>query len=74
MDSHLFAGYEVPPFYDSLLGKLVVWGPTRDAAIERGRVALAELIVDGRASTVDITGLGLERFAAGELISERHVV
>ena len=28
MDSHLYAGYEVPPFYDSLLGKLIVWGPT----------------------------------------------
>ena len=33
MDSHLYAGYEVPPFYDSLLGKLIVWGPTREAAI-----------------------------------------
>src|SRR5215207_398049 len=39
MDSHLYAGYEVPPFYDSLLGKLIVWDPTRAAAIERGEVA-----------------------------------
>jgi acetyl-CoA carboxylase, biotin carboxylase subunit len=46
-DSHLYAGYEVPPYYDSLLGKLVVWGPTREAAIARGRAALGELIVDG---------------------------
>ena len=37
MDSHLYAGYEVPPYYDSLLGKLIVWGPTREAAIARGR-------------------------------------
>jgi acetyl-CoA carboxylase biotin carboxylase subunit len=47
MDSHLFEGYEVPPFYDSLLGKLIVWGPDRASAIARGRVALDELVVDG---------------------------
>jgi acetyl-CoA carboxylase, biotin carboxylase subunit len=47
MDSHLYSGYEVPPYYDSLLGKLVVWGPTRAAAIARGRVALDELVIDG---------------------------
>ena len=54
MDSHLFAGYEVPPFYDSLLGKLIVWGPTREAAIERGRVALDELIVEGLVTNIPI--------------------
>ena len=47
MDSHLYGGYEVPPFYDSLLGKLVVWGEDRTAAIERARVALDELVVEG---------------------------
>ncbi len=47
MDSHLFEGYEVPPFYDSLLGKLIVWGPDRAGAIARARVALDELVVDG---------------------------
>ncbi|MGH2468391.1 MAG: acetyl-CoA carboxylase biotin carboxylase subunit, partial [Candidatus Limnocylindrales bacterium] len=52
MDSHLYAGYEVPPYYDSLLGKLVVWGPDRMAAIERSRVALDELIVDGLITNV----------------------
>jgi acetyl-CoA carboxylase biotin carboxylase subunit len=46
-DSHAYAGYEVPPYYDSLLGKLIVWGPTREAAIARGRAALAELVVEG---------------------------
>ena len=35
MDSHLYAGYEVPPYYDSLLGKLIVWGPTARTAIAR---------------------------------------
>jgi acetyl-CoA carboxylase biotin carboxylase subunit len=47
MDSHLYAGYDVPPYYDSLLGKLIVWGPDRPAAIARGRAALDELVVDG---------------------------
>jgi len=47
MDSHLYAGYEVPPYYDSLLGKLIVWGPDRPSAIARGRAALDELVVDG---------------------------
>jgi acetyl-CoA carboxylase biotin carboxylase subunit len=47
MDSHLYAGYDVPPYYDSLLGKLIVWGPDRPTAIARGRAALDELVVDG---------------------------
>ena len=52
MDTHLFPGYEVPPYYDSLLGKLVVWGPDRATAIARSRVALDELVVDGLATNV----------------------
>ncbi len=52
MDSHLFAGYEVPPYYDSLLGKLIVWGPDRMTAIERARVALGELVIDGLKTNV----------------------
>jgi acetyl-CoA carboxylase biotin carboxylase subunit len=47
MDSHLYAGYEIPPFYDSLLGKLIVWGPTRELAIARSLTALDELLVEG---------------------------
>ncbi len=54
MDSHLFTGYEVPPYYDSLLGKLVVWGPDRATAIARGRVALDELVIDGLVTNVAI--------------------
>jgi acetyl-CoA carboxylase biotin carboxylase subunit len=52
MDSHLYAGYEVPPYYDSLLGKLIVWGSDRQAAIARSRVALDELVVDGLLTNV----------------------
>ena len=54
MDSHLYPGYEVPPYYDSLLGKLIVWGATRDAAIARARAALDELVVDGIVTNVAI--------------------
>ncbi len=54
MDSHLYSGYEVPPYYDSLLGKLIVWGPDRPAAIARARQALDELIIDGLVTNVPL--------------------
>jgi acetyl-CoA carboxylase biotin carboxylase subunit len=54
MDSHLYAGYEVPPYYDSLLGKLVVWGPDRPSAIARANAALDELVLDGPVTNVAI--------------------
>jgi acetyl-CoA carboxylase biotin carboxylase subunit len=47
IDSHLYAGYEVPPFYDSLLGKLIVWGEDREIALARSRRALGELEIVG---------------------------
>lgn len=50
-DTMLFAGYQVPPFYDSLLGKLVVWDETREAAITRMGRALGELEIRGLATT-----------------------
>ena len=69
MDSHLYAGYEVPPYYDSLLGKLVVWGPTREVAIARSRVALDELIVDGLTTNISIHKalLGSDAFLEGRI-------
>jgi len=69
MDSHLFAGYEVPPFYDSLLGKLIVWGPSREAAIERSRAALAELLIEGIVTNVSIHQalLSSEAFLEGRM-------
>ena len=54
MDSHLYAGYDVPPFYDSLLGKLVVWAHDRPTAIARARVALDELLIEGLTTNVAI--------------------
>jgi acetyl-CoA carboxylase biotin carboxylase subunit len=47
VDTHLYAGYEVPPYYDSLLAKLIVWGETREIALARSRRALAELEIGG---------------------------
>lgn len=47
VDSHLYSGYSVPPFYDSLIGKIITWGPTRDIAFRRMRNALEEIVVDG---------------------------
>jgi acetyl-CoA carboxylase biotin carboxylase subunit len=52
VDTALYAGYTVPPFYDSLVAKLIVWGHDRDEAIARGRSALRELRIDGIKTTV----------------------
>ncbi len=52
MDSHLYPGYDVPPFYDSLLGKLICWGADRQTAINRARGALDELVIDGMITNV----------------------
>ncbi|HOU29380.1 MAG TPA: acetyl-CoA carboxylase biotin carboxylase subunit [Thermoleophilia bacterium] len=47
LDSHVYQGYAVPPFYDSLLGKLIVWGRDREEALARSRWALDQFLVDG---------------------------
>ncbi len=47
VDSHMYGGYTVPPFYDSMVGKLIAYGETRESAIARMRTALDEVIVDG---------------------------
>ncbi len=47
VDSHVFAGYMVPPHYDSMIGKLLAYGKTRDQAIARMRGALMEMAVEG---------------------------
>jgi acetyl-CoA carboxylase biotin carboxylase subunit len=52
VDSHLFTGYAVPPHYDSLLAKLIVWAPTREEAIARGQRALAEFVLTGITTTI----------------------
>jgi acetyl-CoA carboxylase biotin carboxylase subunit len=52
MDSHVYTDYEIPPYYDSLIGKLIVWGHDRPAAIKRMRRALRECAVTGLPTTI----------------------
>ncbi|MGH8766346.1 MAG: acetyl-CoA carboxylase biotin carboxylase subunit, partial [Burkholderiales bacterium] len=47
VDSHVYAGYSVPPNYDSMVGKVISYGASRDQAIRRMRVALSEMVVEG---------------------------
>jgi len=47
VDSHVYAGYVVPPYYDSMIGKLIAHGDTRDSAMARMRTALSEVVVEG---------------------------
>ena len=47
VDSHVYHGYFVPPYYDSLIAKVIAYGDTRDQAIARMRIALSEMIVEG---------------------------
>ena len=47
VDSHLYSGYNVPPFYDSLIAKLISYGENRESAIARMRNALSEMVVEG---------------------------
>jgi len=47
IDTHAYAGYTVPPHYDSMIGKLITYGDTREQAIARMRIALSEMMIDG---------------------------
>ncbi|HEU0165974.1 MAG TPA: acetyl-CoA carboxylase biotin carboxylase subunit [Thermomicrobiales bacterium] len=52
VDSHLFGGYAIPPNYDSLLGKVIVWGETREIAVARMERALRETVITGVTHTI----------------------
>lgn len=52
IDTHVYSGYRVPPFYDSLLAKLIVWGNTREEALVRGRNALDSFVIEGVHTTI----------------------
>src|SRR5262249_32964161 len=73
-DSGVYSGYTVPRYYDTLLAKLVVWGPDRDAAIARMARALAEYRVVGVTTTIPLLLqiMGDEAFAAGRLSTPSH--
>lgn len=66
-DSSLYAGMMVPPYYDSMLGKLIVYAPTREEAIRKMRSALGELAVEGISdnSELQLDILGNEEFLSG---------
>ena len=64
IDSAVYRGYTVPPWYDSMLAKLIVWGKDREEAIQRMRSALGEIIIEGIETNVDyqygiLSGSGL---------------
>ena len=69
VDSHVYTGYEIPPFYDSLIGKLIVWGKDRNSAIKRMNRALNECAVTGIPTTIDfhLTLLDKSKFKEGKI-------
>ena len=69
VDSHVYTGYEIPPFYDSLIGKLIVWGKDRNAAIKRMNRALNECAVTGIPTTINfhLTLLNKSKFKDGRI-------
>jgi acetyl-CoA carboxylase, biotin carboxylase subunit len=54
VDTAVFAGYQIPPFYDSMVGKLIVWGTDREEALARGRRALEEYRLEGIKTTIPL--------------------
>ncbi|MDB9417736.1 acetyl-CoA carboxylase biotin carboxylase subunit [Microcystis aeruginosa] len=69
MDSHVYTDYEIPPYYDSLIGKLIVWGENRETAIKRMKRALRECAITGVPTTIDFHRKILETpaFLAGDV-------
>ena len=54
VDSHVYGGYTIPPHYDSMIGKLITYGDTREQAIRRMRIALSEMVVEGIKTNVPL--------------------
>jgi acetyl-CoA carboxylase biotin carboxylase subunit len=67
VDSHIYQGYFVPPNYDSLIGKVIAYGETRDQALRRMRIALSEMAVQGIQTNIPLHQALLldERFVKG---------
>jgi acetyl-CoA carboxylase biotin carboxylase subunit len=53
-DSHIYSGYRVPPYYDSMIGKLITYGETREVAMARMQMALDELVIDGIQTNIEL--------------------
>ncbi len=78
VDSHSYQGYEIPPYYDSMIAKLIVRGKDRNDAIERGKRALREYIIEGVETTIPfhLEVLENEVFKSGEVYTsfiEKHM-
>ena len=54
VDSHAYSGYSIPPHYDSLIGKLIVWAPTREQALKKMKRALEETSIEGIKTTIPL--------------------
>ena len=54
VDSHVYTNYFVPPNYDSMVGKIIVHGDTREQAMARMRTALAEMVVEGISTNIPL--------------------
>ncbi len=69
IDSHVYTGYDIPPFYDSLICKVITWGKDRDAALKRMKRALNECAVTGIPTTVEfhLELLNREEFLSGNV-------
>ncbi len=69
VDSHIYAGYEIPPYYDSLLAKIIVWGANREIAIKRMQRTLDEIFIEGIHTTIPFHKQVFkdERFIKGDI-------
>ncbi len=54
VDSHLYSGYLVPPYYDSMIGKIITYGDNRESAIARMKIALSEMVIDGITTNIPL--------------------
>ncbi len=72
IDSHVYTDYQIPPYYDSLIGKLIVWGRDRPSAIKRMKRALREFALTGVPTTIGFHQRILEtpEFLAGEIYTD----
>ena len=68
-DSHIYQGYKIPIYYDSMLGKLIVLGSTRKDALRKMRSALRELVIEGVITNIDFQSNLLDE---PEVISGRY--
>ncbi|OJU09090.1 MAG: hypothetical protein BGN88_02280 [Clostridiales bacterium 43-6] len=66
-DSHMYQGYKLPMYYDSMIGKLIVWAPTRKEAIMRMKRALDEIKIEGFDTNISFQSdlIGSEAFVTG---------